>query len=146
MSNRILMYVAAGVFASVVCLAEDNPARKPKTQKVTIPKTTVQFTLVQIPAGKIVLKDKEGKEKEFEVKPIWVGQTEVTWDEYDVFWLGLDLPEKDREKIRNGPSDIEFKLPNGRMFQHKTYEPMDRGWGHEGFPAGSLPCIWAKRY
>ncbi len=111
------------------------------TDKITIPNTVVQFTLVKLPAGKVTLKDKDGKDKdkEVEIKPVWIGQTEVTWDEYDIYWQALDLPEdqrgavkSDKEKIRSRPS-----VP---------YSPPDRGWGHDHSPAGSMFCREAKVY
>ena len=97
----------------------------------------VEFTLVQLPAGKITLKDKDGKEKAFEVKSIWMGKTEVTWDEYDIFCYALDVPEEDRQTARGAKP---------RLRPGPAYAPPDRGWGHEGSPAGSMPCHWAKMY
>src|SRR6266498_477483 len=73
------------------------------TDKITIPNTVVQFTLVKLPAGKVTLKDKDGKDKdkEVEIKPVWIGQTEVTWDEYDIDWQALDLPEDQRGAVKS---------------------------------------------
>ena len=38
------------------------PTVKVTTDKIVIPKSTVEFTLVQLPPGKITLKDKDGKD------------------------------------------------------------------------------------
>jgi len=123
---------------TAVCIGEDKPAIKTTKDKIEIPGSTVEFTLVQLPAGKITLKDKDGKEKEIEIKPIWIGKTEVTWDEFDIFWLKLDLTKEERHKLRE-LNDIRAKasIPE---------EPPDRGWGHEGFPAGSMSFKYAKAY
>jgi len=122
---------------SVVCTGAEKPSLKTATDKIEVPGSTVEFTLVQLPAGKITLKDKDGKDKEIEIKPIWIGKTEVTWDEYDIFWQVLDLPEKERGQTKYGPNASRPGPP---------YSPPDRGWGHDGFPAGSMPFKWAKAY
>jgi len=51
-----------------------SPKTSPKETSDTIKGTTVKFDLVQLPAGKIKVGDKE-----VEIKPIWIGKTEVTW-------------------------------------------------------------------
>ena len=131
---------AAGmVLAAGVCWAEDKPALKGMTDKIAVPNTTVEFTLVQLPAGKITLKDKDGKDKEFEIKPISIGRNEVTWDEYEVFYLALDLPEIERSGVKSDRLVV-------RARPSVPYEPPDRNWGHDGWPAGSIWDREAKRY
>jgi formylglycine-generating enzyme required for sulfatase activity len=157
MKYRVGIWAGVLILASAVCHAGDKPPAKPTTEKVTIPKTTVEFTMVKIPAGKIVLKDKDGKEKEFEIKPIWMGKTEVTWDEYDVFCFGLDLSEAEQKRIRSQSSGVPGRdrpnIPYSRSSPEDVlsrrdipYVALDRGWGHEGFPTGSVPIKWAKAY
>ncbi len=136
--------VAVPCAIGIVCLgAEDKPGAagglKTTTDKITIPNSVVEFTLVQLPAGKITLKDKEGKDVEHAIKPIWIGQYEVTWEEYDIFWQALDLPEKDRAGVKSDKFVI-------RERPSVPYEPPDRGWGHDGWPAGSIWDREAKRY
>ena len=126
--------------------APTNPPQTAKlettTEKITIPNSVVQFTLVKLPPGKITMKDKDGKEKEVEIKPVWIGQTEVTWDEYDVYWLIQDLPgltDKQRTAMRSDKEAI-------RSRPSTPYSPPDRGWGQSGSPAGSMFCREAKNY
>lgn len=113
--------------------AIEKPTTRATKMKILLPRTTVEFTMVRLPAGKILVRDKE-----VEIKGIWIGETEVTWDEYDAYYLGLDLPEKG--PIQSGPSRRVADRPE------VPYQPPDRGWGHEGFPAGSIPFRYAKRY
>jgi len=134
----IVFWVTPLALIVAVCSGADKPNLKTTTDKITIPNSVVEFTLVQLPPGKITLKGADGKEKEYEIKPIWIGRTEVTWDEYDIYFLALDLPEGKRN--RSGPSQLIGDRPG------IPYEPPDRGWGHEGFPAGSIPAAYAKRY
>src|SRR5258706_10714879 len=91
-------FLGIGLVLAAVCRGDDP---KTATDKIAVPGTTVEFAMVQLPAGKITLKDKEGKDKEFDIKPIWIGKYEVTWDEYEVFYLALDLPEKERSSVKS---------------------------------------------
>jgi formylglycine-generating enzyme required for sulfatase activity len=137
---RTLAIVAATVLASSRTLADDpSPAVKTTTETIKHLDGKVEFKLVHLPAGKVTIKDKDGKDKEVEIKPFSIGQTEVTWDEYDVFYIALDLPLKDRPLDRTDRTGI-------RSRPSITYENRDRGWGHEGFPAGSMFCREAKAY
>src|SRR2546430_1720459 len=95
------------------------------TDKITIPNSVVQFTLVKLPAGKVTLKDKDGKDKEVEIKPIWIGQTEVTWDEYDIYWQVLDMPADPRKGLQSG-KEVNRTRPSA------PYKPAERERGHDG--------------
>jgi formylglycine-generating enzyme required for sulfatase activity len=102
----------------------------PKVITDTIQGTTVKFDHVQLPGGKVTV---DGKE--VEVKPFAIGKTEVTWDEYDVYWQRLDLTAEEVKKgvdAENRPS--------------KPYSPPDRGYGHAGWPAGSICYAEAQKY
>lgn len=80
--------------------------------------TTVTFEMAVIPAGSITMADGEV----VEVAELWFGTTEITWDLYDIYLYGLDIPR--------GEEDADaFTRPS------KPYIPPDRGFGHEGFPA-----------
>jgi formylglycine-generating enzyme required for sulfatase activity len=58
---------------------------------------------------------------------LWIGRTEVTWDQFDVFVFGLDQPEA---TPRAGVDLIT--RPS------RPYLPPDRGFGHDGYPAMSM--------
>lgn len=75
----------------------------------TIPGTTVTFEMVAVP-GEAIL----------------IGRTEVTWDMYDVFALGLDKPAG-----TSATADAVARPSN-------PYGAPDYGWGHAGFPAISV--------
>jgi formylglycine-generating enzyme required for sulfatase activity len=94
---------------------------------------------VQLPAGRITLRDDKGKDTAHDIKPIWIGRTEVTWNEYDVFWLALDVPQAERPRLR-----ADWRGNGERPGIPES--PPDRGWGHDGSPAGSMPPTWAKAY
>jgi formylglycine-generating enzyme required for sulfatase activity len=87
----------------------------------TIAGTTVSFEMVPVPGGDVTLAGTRHT-----VGPLFVGRTEVTWDMYDVFALGLDTPASSR----SGPDAI------ARPSQ--PYGAPDYGWGHAGFPVISV--------
>jgi formylglycine-generating enzyme required for sulfatase activity len=105
--------VAASVFATVL-------ASEPSAYRETIPGTLVTFEMVLVPGD----------------DPFYIGRTEVTWDMYDVFALGLDAAAK------TGGADA-IARPS------QPYGAPDYGWGHAGYPAISVTrsaaeafCAW----
>jgi formylglycine-generating enzyme required for sulfatase activity len=96
--------------------------------------TAVSFEMVQLPPGKITLKDDKGKETEYQIKPIWIAKTETTWEPYDVFWMRLDAESPWDRKV------------DAQSRPSKPYFPPDRGWGHEGSPAMALTRQSAELY
>lgn len=70
------------------------------------------------------------------VDDFYLGRTEVTWDMYDVFALGLDQPA-------DAAGADAVARPS------RPYGAPDYGWGHAGFPAMSVTrhaaeafCAW----
>ena len=97
--------------------------------------TLVTFEMVRVPSGRAVLTIAAGT-RAIDVDAFYIGRTEVTWDMYDVFALGLDRPAGGDATAR--PSD--------------PYGAPDRGWGHAGFPVMSVThaaaeafCAWLSR-
>ena len=121
---------SVAVFVASLGLSAALADDKPKVEPDTIKGSTVKFDMVQIPAGKITIAGKE-----VDIKPIWIGKTEVTWDEYDVYWQRLDLTP---EQVQKG-----FDAENRPS---KPYAPPDRGFGHAGYPAGSICYAEAQKY
>ena len=91
----------------------------PETIEVKIPGTLANFKLVKVPPGQIKIGDKT-----VDVKSLWVGQTEVTWDVYDVYAFRLDLTQDENAKGVDAAS-----RPS------KPYGAPDRGFGHKGYAA-----------
>ena len=96
------------------------PAPAPgQAYRETIANTVVTFDLVHVPGGTITVAGTS-----VDVKPFYIGKTEVTWDQYDVFALGLDQP-------KGGAADA-IARPS------QPYSAPDYGWGHAGYPAISI--------
>jgi formylglycine-generating enzyme required for sulfatase activity len=82
----------------------------------TLGGTLVSFEMVPVPGGVLTL---DGKEQD--VPPVYNGRSQVTWDLYDVFALGLDRPAAGDADAQARPSE--------------PYGAPDMGWGHAGYPA-----------
>lgn len=96
--------------------------------------TVVSFEMVPVPGGTITVAGKP-----VQVKPFFIGRTEVTWDLYDVFSLGLDAP-------KDGAGADAVTRPS------QPYGAPDHGWGHAGHPAISVAhhaaqafAVWLSR-
>jgi formylglycine-generating enzyme required for sulfatase activity len=121
------------VASSLPCGAGVAP--KPKIVTVALPNTTVQFDLVFVPEGELMMRDPiKGTLKRVKVRSFWLGKTEVTWDEYDVFLYRLDLPPDADE------SADAIARPS------RPYGAPDRGWGHSGYPAIGMTYHAAEQY
>ncbi len=97
-------------------------AAKPAPYVEKIPGSLVTFEMIPIPAP-------PGG------KPFYIAKTETTWDAYDVFAFRLDLP---REQMA---ADVDAKSRPS-----KPYGAPDRGFGHQGYPAGSITFQAAEAY
>jgi len=117
-------------------LAPPTAATTPpiETRPEQLAGTTVSFDMVKIPGGTFVVDDglQESGKRTLEVAPFWIGRTEVTWDQYDVFVFSLD-----------GASGVEVDAESRPT---KPYINADRGFGHAGFAAMSIAQRGATAY
>src|SRR5436189_4557046 len=95
-----------------------------------IPKTVIEFEMIKLPPGKIEIGGKE-----VEIKTLWMGKCEVTWDEYDLWALKMDLTDEQKAK----GFDAESRPSN-------PYGAPDRGFGHHLWPALGIPDHAAREY
>ena len=102
----------------------------------SIPGTLVVFDMIPVPGGPVHYRYGDSITNTI-VAPFWIGRTEVTWDEYDVFAYRLDLKPEAR-----GGADATAR-------PSKPYGAPDYGWGHHGYPAISIAapaaaayCVW----
>ena len=97
--------------------------------------TLVEFQMIGVPGGEITIQDptKPGVKQRIKLKPFWVGKTEVTWDEYDVYAFKLDQPAC-------GTEADAVSRPS------KPYGAVDRGFGHKGYPVINVSYYAAEQY
>jgi formylglycine-generating enzyme required for sulfatase activity len=98
----------------------------------SIPGTLVTFEMVPVPAGPARL---PGAAAPVDVAAFAIGRTEVTWDLYDVYVLGLDRPPA----VTGSGADALARPSN-------PYGAPDHGWGHAGFPAMSMTRAAAEAF
>jgi formylglycine-generating enzyme required for sulfatase activity len=115
--------VSAAWCGAVVLLAA-SVAAAPRPQESVPPRyhETIEGTLVRFEM-RLVPGD----------RPFYIGVTEVTWDMYDVFALGLD------RTADAGKADA-IARPSS------PYGAPDYGWGHAGFPAISVTRAAAEAF
>jgi formylglycine-generating enzyme required for sulfatase activity len=123
------------VLATLVCAFA--PALQPGVRAQTgalqayresIAGTVVSFDMVPVPGGTVTVAGQT-----VEVKPFLIGRTEVTWDMYDVFSLGLDTP-------KSGEGADAVARPS------QPYGAPDSGWGHAGYPVISVTRSAAQAF
>jgi formylglycine-generating enzyme required for sulfatase activity len=99
----------------------------------TIPRTAVSFIMKAIPGGHFLFgsppserghRPDEEPQVRIAVAPFWMGQCEVTWDEYEIFMFAPSSAAAD-----------EFKVGDAVSHPTKPYVDMSFGMGREGCPA-----------
>lgn len=96
----------------------------PAAFTIEVPSSLAQLEFVPIPPGRL---------GDVEVGGFWMSTTEVPWEAYDVLVHRLDLPEDQRD------ADAETR-------PSKPYINMDRGFGHNGYPAISMSAHGAEQF
>lgn len=119
LAKRHRHIIALMLVACAASLAASSQA--PAAISETIAGTLVTFDMVLVPAGTV---RSDGARQD--IRSFYIGRTEVTWDMYDVFALGLDTPAS-----RPAGSD-------GMARPSNPYGAPDYGWGHAGYPAISV--------
>ena len=104
------------------------PGGTSEPYRETIPNTLVSFEMVPVPGGAVTIGGTP-----LDVEPFFIGRTEVTWDVYDVFALGLDEPA-------GGSGSDAVARPS------QPYGAPDYGWGHQGYPAISVTRAAAEAF
>src|SRR5262245_31001873 len=118
-----------------------------------IPGTTVTYAMVPIPGGDFEMgsSDKERGRKPDEspqhkvgISPFWIGQFEVTWNEYELFmYPGGD---KQLASATGGAQTYTSDVADAVTRPTKPYVEMSFGMGKDGYPAISMTQHAASRY
>src|SRR2546428_3388213 len=91
--HRLL--IITNLAPALLLAASTGPARGQAAARLapyrdSIPATLVSFEMVPVPGGSVTLDSPAGP-RVVPVAPFWIGKTEVTWDEYDVWVYRLDV-------------------------------------------------------
>jgi formylglycine-generating enzyme required for sulfatase activity len=108
----------------------------------------IQLDMVAIPGGTFFMgspdnekgrSTDEGPQHPVRVRPFWMGKTEVTWDEYDVFWKHEPATWKDQRPPTNTGADA-ITRPS------PPYIDETLGFGREEHPVVSITHHAAMEY
>ncbi len=123
---------------------------KPYTE--TIPGSDAKFEMVPIPGGKFLMGsptdeedrvEDEGPQVEVQISPFWMGKHEVTWDEYELWAMGL---HKQRRQVLGQESTKYDELADAITIPTKPYQDMTFGMGRDRRPAVCMTQLAAKMY
>lgn len=144
--------VAADVPAVKNPDAEAKTAAEMKKYTEQIPLGDIGFDMIPIPGGTYTMgspdgeadrKDDESPQHKVTIAPFWMGKTEVTWEEYDIWSYNLDIKRREVNKIAGTDRD---KLSDAVTRPTKPYTDMTFGMGHDGYPAICMTQLAAKTY
>jgi formylglycine-generating enzyme required for sulfatase activity len=121
-NHRLLVSSFATCIAGAIAIASPGAqlAAPSQTYRETIQDSVVSFEMVPVAGGNVTI---DGVA--VTVEPFLIGRTEVTWDLYDLFAVGMDAAQ-------GAPSADATARPS------RPYGAPDYGWGHEGYPAISI--------
>jgi formylglycine-generating enzyme required for sulfatase activity/mono/diheme cytochrome c family protein len=118
----------------------------------TIPGTQVTFTMVPVKGGEFTMgspaaeaggQPDERPQRKVRLEPFWMGQCEVTWDEYELF-MYQDEERKFQKEIPTDP--YVDKISDAVARPTKPYVEMSFGMGKVGYPAISMTHHAANKY
>jgi len=117
-----------------------------------IPGTPVSYAMVAIRGGDFTMgspdnepgrKPDEGPRHQVKIEPFWMGQFEVTWNEFELFMF----PTEERKFKDTMPTDPYVdKISDAVTRPTKPYVEMSFGMGRDGYPAISMTQHAANKY
>jgi len=141
-------------------IAKKEPAKKKKKVRILkpsspgafedyteiIPETEIMFEMVAIPGGTFKMGSPESESyrqadespvREVKINQFWMGRTEVTWDEWDEFFLQTGATKS------RAISDSKIDAVSGPT---PPYGTPDQGWGKGPHPAITMTFHAAQKY
>jgi formylglycine-generating enzyme required for sulfatase activity len=129
-----------GIRARIEEQAKKAPRAPSKPYKVTVPNTTVTYTLAPVPAGEFMIgsadKPDEQPPHKVRVDAFWMQAHEVTWDGYLMFMFA------DQAKEPQNPDALVDALSRPTA----PHLEMSFGRGNSGFPAISMTQHAANKF
>ncbi|MGB4293428.1 MAG: SUMF1/EgtB/PvdO family nonheme iron enzyme [Bacteroidales bacterium] len=140
-----------GVIKGADALIYKEPAKVEKFEDFTetIPGTNVSFRMKAIPGGKYMmgspddepLRDNdEGPVREVTVSPFWIGEVEVTWDEYLAFFQATSSQGRTEGQVATTGKVDAISGPT------PPWGAPDQGWGKGSRPAITMTWYAANVY
>lgn len=140
------------IHGRIVSALQEKSEGDMKLYTNTIPGTRVTYSMVPIRGGEFLMgspegesdrKPDEGPQIKVKVSPFWMGQFEITWNEYELFMY----PDEEKRTRAILPTDSAGdKLADAVSHPSKPYVEMSFGMGKEGYPAISMTQHAANKY
>jgi formylglycine-generating enzyme required for sulfatase activity len=139
----------------IVANTKEKAETDMKSYKTTLVGTDVSYEMMPIPSGKFKIGSPdnepgrnadEGPQKEVSIDAFWMGKTEVTWNEFQLFMYHEE--EKKRREGKQIPAEQTDLVKASDAVSHPTqpYVEMSFGMGTDGFPAISMTQHSAIKY
>ena len=141
--------IAADIYKLIISKAK---ASATQSYTNTIPGTQVSYGMIAIRGGEFVMgspsseagrKPDEGPQHKVKLSPFWIGQHEVTWNEFELFMFA-DQERKFKDTITTEP--YVDKVSDAVSRPTKPYVEMSFGMGKDGYPAISMTHHSAVKY
>jgi formylglycine-generating enzyme required for sulfatase activity len=125
----------------------DALEHKSYTQEIAGSKA--KFEMIAIPGGTFLMgspktekghQEDEGPQHPVRIKPLWMGKTEVTWDEFDVYRKEMAAENKE-ENVERQKKDPDAITGPTKPYVDETY-----GHGRDGHPALCMTHHAAMEY
>ncbi len=142
----------ASIHKFITATHREKSAADMKAYTNTVVGTDVSYSLVPIPAGEFVMgssmgekgrESNEGPQHKVQISPFWMGQFEVTWNEFELF-MYVDAEKRFKDQIKTD-ADRE-KVSDAVARPTKPYVEMSFGMGKDGYPAISMTQHAANKY
>ncbi len=140
------------IHKAILTKGQVSGAGQMTTYTNVIPGTRVQYAMVPIPAGDYTMGSPdseagrsadEGPQFKVKIPAFWMGQCEVTWNEFELF-MYPDEERKFKSEIATDPA--VDKVSDVVTRPTKPYVEMSFGMGKDGFPAISMTHHAANKY
>ncbi len=129
----------------------EEPARVERFEDFieTIPGTGVSFRMIAVPGGTFVMgspeneplrEDDEGPLREITLSPFWIGEVEVTWDEYLAFFRETSSQGRTEGQVVTTSKVDAISGPT------PPWGAPDQGWGKGSRPAITMTWHAANVY
>ena len=114
--------------------------------------TEISFSMLPIPGGEFLMgspesepgrNEDEGPQHPVKLEPFWMGKTEVTWDEFELWSIRMERTTRDFLNAEVGPLE---KAADAITKPTNPYTDMTFDMGKEGYPAICMTQHAAKMY
>jgi len=140
-----------GIYNKILANLKEKAPADMKAYTNNIPGTTVTYSAVPIPGGEFLMgspegekgrTNNEGPQHKVKISPFWMGRTEVTWNEYELFMY----PDQEKALTLDTNNPYLDKASDAVSRPTKPYVEMSFGMGKGEYPAISMTQHAANKF